>query len=118
MQEMEARDRLETTGKRERPVLQVALAPATIAFQVLDHRRRRLFVAAAEIFRQVHLPAGATHQSGFDEIVTHRTATDSAPAGQLGERTMLDEGCEPDDRVVTPEVALLLLPEICAGGED
>ena len=31
---------------------------------------------------------------------------------------MLDEGCEADDRVVPPEIALLLLPEICPGGEE
>ena len=99
-------------------MLQVALAPAAIAFQMLDHGRRRLLVAAVEIVGQMHFVAGATHERGFDEIVTHRPATDRAAAGQLGKRAMLHERRDPNDRVVAPEVALFLLPEIGARGED
>ena len=105
MEKMEAGHWPEAAGERERPVLQVALAPAAIAFQVLDHGRRRLFVAAAEIVGEVHFVAGAAHQRGLDEIVTHRPAADRAPPRQLREGAVLHERRDPDDRVVAPEVA-------------
>src|SRR6266850_4844196 len=115
---MKARDGFETAGEGERPMLQVALAPAAIAFQVFDHVRRRLFVAAVQIFREMHFPARAAHQGGLDKIMAHRAPADRTPAGEFRQRAMLNERREPDDRVVSPEVALLLLPEIRAGGED
>ena len=39
VEKMEARDRPEAAGESEGPVLQVALAPAAVALQVLDDGR-------------------------------------------------------------------------------
>ena len=66
----------------------------------------------------MHFVAGPAHESGFDEIVAHRPPPGRAPSRQLGERAVLHERRQPDDRVVAPEVTLLLLPEVSPGGED
>ncbi len=42
-------------------------------------------------------------QRGFNEIMTEHTATKQSPAAQLWNTTVLHEGADPQDRVVTPE---------------
>ena len=91
-------------------VLQVALAPAAVALQLVEQVRRLLLVAAVEVGRQPHLLARAAHQRGFDEIVRQDLAGQAAAAGHRRQRAMAHERLDAQDRVVAPVVRFAELP--------
>ncbi|MCY1515597.1 hypothetical protein D9M68_501870 [compost metagenome] len=99
-------------------VLQVALAPAAVALQLGQQVRRLLLVAADQVGHQPHVVAGAAHQRGFDEVVRHDAARHAAGALDGGQRAVLHEGFDADDRVVAPVVRLAELPELHAQREQ
>src|ERR1044071_4616879 len=82
-------------------VLHVSLAPAPVALQVVEERRRHLLVAAPEIAREPDFPAGASHKSRLDEIVAHDLAAERRPAGKTVESQLIDDRLVPEIRVVT-----------------
>src|ERR1044071_4257062 len=83
-------------------VLHVSLAPAPVALQVVEERRRHLLVAAPEIAREPDFPAGASHKSRLDEIVAHDLAAERRPAGKTAESAILDERLDAETRVGPP----------------
>src|SRR4051794_19925374 len=105
----------DTVGKKQPQMLHVALAPAAVALQLVEQRRRRLFVAAGEIAREPNLPPGAPHERRLDEIVAHDLAAERRLSRQPAETAMLDERLDTDDRVVSPVGALAQLPVVEAG---
>ncbi len=99
-------------------ILQVALAPAAVALQFGQQVRRLLFPAAGQIGHQPHLPAGAAHQRGFDEVVREDLAGQPAAAGDGRQPAVRHERRDADDRVVAPVVRFAELPELHAGAEQ
>ena len=99
-------------------VLQVALAPAAVALQLVDQMRRRLLVAALQLGQQPDFVAGAAHQRRLDEVVRHDLAGQAATARQLGQRAVTHEGLHAQDRVVAPVMRLSELPVGQAGREQ
>ena len=103
-------------------MLKVALAPAAVAFGVVDEGRRRFLEAAGEIVGQPNLPPGAPQQRCLDKVVTEDLAAEGFPAGQRRQAAVRHEGRHADDRVVAPVVGAVLKPETQArridGAED
>ena len=99
-------------------VLQVALAPAAVALQLVEQVRRVLLPAAAQLRRDPHLVAGARHHRRLDEIVREDFAGEAAAPRQPGERAVLHEGLDAQDGVVTPVVRVAELPEGHAEAEQ
>ena len=104
--------------EQQAEVHQVAVAPATVATEFLEQVRRQFLVAARQVVRDPHAPAGAAHQRGLDEVVRHDRARQAARARQRREHAVLHERREADDRVVSPVVRLVELPVVQAGGEQ
>jgi hypothetical protein len=66
-------------------VLEVSLAPPTIADEVIDEGRGCFLVGPFDVPSEPDLPALANHQSRFDEIVTKDPTAEGFPAGECGE---------------------------------
>ena len=98
-------------------VLQVALTPAPVALHLLEQRRRRLLVAAGKVEGQPQLPAGASEQRRFDEVVAEDLAAERRLAGQSRQGAVLHERRDANDRVVPPVLTVAELPVVQAGGE-
>ena len=114
--ELEAADELQAGQNDEMPVLQVALAPALVAADELDQRRRVLLPAEILLRQHAHLVAGAPHQRRLDLVVAQHMAAEHAVAGQRRDVAMRDERREPDRRVVAPIRAAVGLPPGAADG--
>jgi len=92
-------------AKSSQFVLHVALAPAAVAFGAVDERGRALLVAALEVGRDPHLPAGPLRmKGGLDEIVAEDAAAEGFATGQVGQAAMIHERLHADDGVVAPVV--------------
>jgi len=74
-------------------VLHVPLAPAVVALGGVQQRGRTFLVAAREIGRDPHLPAGLAHQRGLDEIVAENAAAERLPPGSSGRQQCSMNGC-------------------------
>jgi len=98
-------------------VLQIPLGPAAVACGVVDHIRRYLFPAAAELGDLPYLVAGAAHERRLDKVVAQDLTAERRSAGEPGQRAMGRKGTQAHDGVVTPVVALADLPERESGGE-
>ena len=110
--------RMQALRQKQAEVLQIALAPALVALQFVEQRRRHFLVTARQIVGDPHAPAGAPHQRRLDEVVAHDLAGQRAAAGQLAERAVADERRHADHRVVTPVVGFAELPEMQPGREQ
>src|SRR4051812_11832280 len=98
-------------------MLHVALAPAPVALELVDQRRRALFVAAGEIAGEPDFPARASHQRRFDKVMAHDLAAERRPAPQAGKAAVLDKRLDAENRVMAPVGALAQLPIMETGGE-
>ena len=96
---------------QEVPVLHVALAPAQVAADELDQRRRVLLPAVVLVGQHADLVAGAAHQHRLDLVVAEdMAAAERALAEQSGSWQCAMNGAMPDDRVVAPVGAAIALP--------
>ena len=80
--ELVAADPFEARHHQEVPVLHVALAPAQVAPDELDQRRRVLLEAVAFLRQHAHLVAGAPHQHRLDLVVAEDMAGDERALGE------------------------------------
>ena len=95
---------------QEMEILHVALAPAQIAPDEFDQGRRVLLPAAVFLGQHAHLVARAPHQHRFELVVAQHVAAERRPVRQHRQLAMLDEGREPQDRVVAPIRSAIALP--------
>ena len=72
-------DRSNVLGQEKPDMLQVALAPAAIALDVLSQIRRQSFVTAIQIVSEPDFPSGVSHQSRFDEVVAQDSSRRAVP---------------------------------------
>ena len=91
-------------------VLQVALAPASVADQQVGQGRRTLLVAALHVRHHVRGPAATPHQRRLDEIVAQHMAAERLAPGQFRQACLLGEGTRAYHRVVPPVIALRTVP--------
>ena len=89
--ELIAADGLEAGQQQEMPILHVALAPAQVAADELDQRRRVLLEARAFLRQHAHLVAGAPHQHRLDLVVAEHMAVDQRTAGEHRQFAMRHE---------------------------
>ena len=82
--ELVAADRLEPGHHQKMPVLHVALAPAQVAADEFEQRRRILLEAVALLRQHAHLVAGAPHQHRLDLVVAEHVAADGALSASTG----------------------------------
>ncbi len=114
-EQVKAVDGVKSARKQQPAMLEIALTPAPVALGVVNERGRPLLEAALEIVSQPHLPAGFAHERGLHEIVAQDASAKRFHAGQVGQRRVLHERRDTDHGVVTPEVALALVPVIQPG---
>ena len=62
-----------------------AVSPAPVANGDVDQRWRGFFPGAAAVRGHAHLPAGATHQCGLDEIMRQDEAAERLAAREFGQ---------------------------------
>ena len=105
-------NRVHPSDKEQAEVHQVALTPATVAFQLVQQVRRQLLIGARQIVGNPHPPAGTAHQRGFDEVVRQDRPGKVALARQRRQRAVLNERLHADNGVVSPVVGLPQLPEV------
>ncbi len=117
-EEHEAVHRVHALDQEQPEIHQVAVAPAAVTFELVEQVRRQLFVAAGQVVGDPHAPAGTAHQRCLDEIVGEDVAGEGTLARQRCQRAVLDEGFDPDDRVMPPVMRLAQLPEIEPRGEQ
>src|SRR5580704_6281784 len=98
-------------------MLQVPLRPAPIAPRVIDHVRRHLFPAAAELGQLTDLVASAAHESSLDEVVAQDLSAQRWFSGQARQCAVTRERSHPYDGVVPPAIAVTELPVCEPGGE-
>jgi hypothetical protein len=97
----------EAVHARDAQVLQVTLAPAVVARDVLVQRRGQLFVAAAlEIVRDAHLPARAAEQGCLDEVVAEHVTAEGRLAVELGQRAAIEKRADANGSVVAVKVCV------------
>ena len=108
----------EATGADDARVLQIALAPSTVAGREIDERGRALFVGAAEAGQHVDGVSGAKHEPRLDEIVAENVAAERWSARQVRQAAMIGERARADDRIVAPVVAVASHPGAQARGHD
>ena len=94
----------------------VALAPALVAAEKFDQRRRVLLPAEVLLGQHAHVVAGAPHQRRLDLVVAQHMAAEHAAARQLRDVAMRDERRDADDGVVAPVGAAIALPPGRADG--
>ena len=99
-------------------MLQISLAPAPVALQLIDERRRHLFIASREIIRQPDSPAGPAHQSGFHKIMAQYGAAQGRLAGKLRQPAILHKRVDADDGIVPEVLGVPELPEMKTGRQD
>ena len=72
-------------GEDEPEVLEVSLAPAAVADEVVHQGRRGFLVGALDVPCEPDFPALGDHQRGLDEIMAEDAAAEGFAAGQGGE---------------------------------
>src|SRR5207248_11418766 len=100
----------ESSGWYNPAMLEIALAPAAIAFRKSQQRWGTLFVTAGDVGRQIHFPTGPANESGLDKIVAHDVSAEWWLPREVGQTSMLDERSGADDGVVTPIITLAEMP--------
>ncbi len=104
-------------------MLQVALAPAAVAVQVVEQVGRRLLPAAlvpaaGPVGQHPHVPAGAQQQRRLHRVVAQDLAAQRRAARQRRQAAMAGEGGDAHDRVVAPVAAARPLPPRHAAGQQ
>ncbi len=64
-----------TFAEEQAQMLQVALTPASVSFQLVQETRWGFLVAAWQIIGRLNFPTGPPHQRCFYEIVIENFAT-------------------------------------------
>src|SRR5690606_4687560 len=98
-------------------VLEIALAPAAVAFEMVDQRRRGFLVGAFDVPGEPDLPAFPDHERRFDEIVAEDLASEGLAAGERRKLAEFREGFHADERVVSPVAAPAELPPVQTADE-
>lgn len=106
---------METACRHDREVLKIALTPASVARREIEQRGWHLFIASAERRQHVDAPTGPPHQRSLDEIVAEDVAAEGLPSAKLRQRSRFSKRLHPDDRVVSPVIALGTVPPSHAG---
>ena len=114
--ELEAADELHAGHEQEVAVLQRALAPALVAADEFDQRRRILLPAEVFLRQHAHVVAGAAHQRRLDLVVAQHMAAEHAAFRQFRDVAMRDERRDADDGVVAPVGSAIGLPPGAADG--
>ena len=73
-------------------MLQITLAPTSIAFKLFEQRRRRFLITAGQIERQPNFPPSSSHQRRFDEVVTQDFPPSGARPGNRARAQCLRKG--------------------------
>jgi hypothetical protein len=97
-------------GRNDANVLQIALAPATVANREVDDRGRRLLVGAVEIVGDGDCPAGTPDERRLDEIVAEDVSTEGRLAGKERQAGGAGKRLPANDRIVAPVVAFAPAP--------
>ena len=92
------------------PILHVALAPAQIAADEFDQRRRILLEARAFARQHAHRVTRASHQHRFDLVVAEDMTFDQRALAEHRQLTMGHERRDPHDGVVPPVRPAIALP--------
>ncbi len=71
-------------------MLEIALAPAPVALEIIGNGRRRLLERTAQTLGHPYLPAGAAQEGRLDEIMAHDLAD---PKGGLPGRRGKPQCC-------------------------
>src|ERR1700730_13402523 len=79
LNEMKPANRTDFLCQQKPHMLEVPLAPSTIAFHVFRQIRRQTFIAAVEIIGKPDFPTGVPHQRCFDEIMAQHASTQWGP---------------------------------------
>ncbi len=125
-QEMLSRRPMQAAGEKHARMLQIALAPASVADRQVDERGRAFLVGAAERRHHVDRIAGAADERRLDEVMAHDMPAPRRAAAQVRQAAMAREGFRADDGVVAPVIAVAAHPAgeahrndraIDAGGE-
>ncbi len=91
-------------------MLEVALAPAPVAYRIIDQGRRIFLVAAFGQRDHMNTPAATTQQRRFDQVVAHDRTAKRRPAFQGRKTAAFGKGAHPNNGVMTPETALRARP--------
>ena len=117
-QQMKPRNPVKAACRKQRQMLQIALAPAPVARGKIRKRGRAFLVAAAELWRHVDGPAAAPHQRRFDEVVAENMPAERLASAQFGKPGILRKGADADDGVVSPVIAFGAMPPCDPGGHQ
>src|SRR5581483_6785779 len=107
-----------TAGADQAQMLQIPLAPAPVALELVENIRRRFFVAARQVGGEPDLETGAPHQRCLDKIVAQDFAAERRLAGKARQAAMAHERRDAQNRVVAPVITLAQLPEVKARAEQ
>src|ERR687896_21582 len=99
-------------------MLQITLAPAPVPLGEIHERRRTFLVAARDFWREIHLPAGATQEGSFDEVMAQDVATKRGPSWEVWQPGMFDESLGTQDGIVPPIATLSPMPGGDTGGDN
>src|ERR1700743_2908599 len=102
---MPAAFRAKPLRKDQPHVLQVSLAPAPVALEMIEEGRRRLLETSAKIRCQMKLPPRSAKQRRFHKIVTENFAAQRRASGQCGKPAILNEGLHANDSVMPPVIS-------------
>ena len=117
-EQMGAHGQRQLAGEDQPEVLEVALAPAAVALEVVDQGRRGFLVGALDVPCEPDFPALADHQRGFDEVMAEDFPAEGFAAGKVGKLAEIRERLHADQRVVAPVAAAAELPPVEAADEE
>src|SRR5262245_53954625 len=107
---MQTADRTQSACRQHGHMLQIPLAPTSVANRKIGQRWRYLLVTARHPRNHVHSPAASAHQRSLDEIVTHDGSAEWLAAREFRQSGALGERARADHRVVAPVVAFRAMP--------
>src|SRR5271163_2083974 len=108
----------EALAREDANMLEVALAPSSIATGEVDQRGGAFLEAAAERREHVDRPTGPAHQRRLHEIMAQDMTAERRPSRQVGHPAMIGERPRSNDGVVAPIIAVSPHPERQASGDD
>src|SRR5512134_1107730 len=114
---MQPAERVETACPEQPKMLELALAPPSIADGVINDVAWQLLITSTQIRHEVDPPSAAPEQRRLDIVMAQDFATRRRLSGQLWKSAVIAEGPRADDRVVAPVVACPHIPEGDAVGE-
>ncbi len=101
---------MQPTGRQHRQVLQIALAPAPVAYGQIGQRGRALLIRTGETRHHMDLPATPPHQCRLHEVVAQDVAAEWLAPVQRRQPGLCGEGSRADHGVMAPIVAFRAVP--------